>query len=53
MQAREQTSFRIIKRQLDKIGKGLGIEFELVELPTYTEGEDTMHPIIIKPNKVE
>lgn len=52
MQAREQTSFRIIQRQLDKISKGLGIEFDLVELPTYDEGEDTMHPVIVSPRKI-
>lgn len=51
MQAREQTSYRIIQRQLDKLGESLGINFELVELPTYTVEEDTMHPIIITPKQ--
>ncbi|OGM09059.1 hypothetical protein A2159_02825 [Candidatus Woesebacteria bacterium RBG_13_34_9] len=49
MQAREQTSFKIIQRQLQKIGQEVGMDFELIELPTYTEGEDTMHPVIIRP----
>lgn len=49
MQAREQTSYRIIQRQLDKLSLNLGIDFELVELQTYTAGEDTMHPVMIIP----
>lgn len=49
MEARETTSFRIIQRQLDRIGDRLGIEFELEELGKYQEGEDTMHPVVIKP----
>src|SRR5690606_37521967 len=49
MEARETTSYRIIQRQLDKIGNRLGIEFELEELGNYQEGKDTMHPIILRP----
>lgn len=52
MEAREQTSYRILKRQLDKVGKKIGIDFELIELDTYYEGNDTMHPVIIKPKKI-
>lgn len=48
-QARESTSYQIVKRQLDKLGKDAGYNFELIELPTYEVGEDTMHPIIIRP----
>jgi hypothetical protein len=48
-QAREATSYQILKRQLDKLGKDIGFNFELVELPTYEVGEDIMHPIIIRP----
>ncbi len=48
-QARETTSYKIVKRQLDKLGKEAGFSFELIELPTYNVGEDTMHPIIIRP----
>lgn len=48
-QARETTSFRIIQRQLERLGREAGTEFELIELPTYDEGEDTMHPVIIQP----
>lgn len=48
-QARETTSFRIVQRQLERIGREAGVEFELIELPTYEVGEDTMHPIIIQP----
>jgi hypothetical protein len=53
MQAREQTSFRIIQRQLEKISRGLGVEFDLIELPTYAGGEDTMHPVIVSPRRMQ
>jgi hypothetical protein len=48
-QAREATSYQIVKRHLDKIGKDIGFDFELIELPTYEVEEDLMHPIIIRP----
>ena len=48
-QAREATSYQIVKQQLNKLGKDAGFNFELVELPTYEVGEDVMHPIIIRP----
>jgi len=51
-QAREATSYQIVKRQLDRLGKDAGFNFELVELPTYEVGGDVMHPIIIKPTTV-
>lgn len=49
MQAREQTSYRIVQRQLDKVGANLGITFEMEELDSYREGGDTMHPIMLRP----
>lgn len=48
-QARETTSYRIVQRQLERLGNEIGINFELIELPTYNVDYDTMHPIIIKP----
>ena len=48
-QARETTSYRIIKKQIDNLAKQTGTEFELIELPTYEQGDDTMHPIVIQP----
>jgi len=51
MQAREQTSYRILKRQLEAVSKALGIEFNMVELPSYSEGNDSMHPVILVPMK--
>lgn len=52
-QARESTSYKIVKNQLDRLGKDAGLSFELIELPTYTEGQDTMHPIIIRPVSIQ
>lgn len=51
VQARETTSYRIIQRQIEGISQDLGIEIELEELPTYQAGEDTMHPVIIRPRR--
>ena len=48
-QTRETTSYQIIKRHLDKLGKEAGTSFKLTELPTYTLGADTMYPVIIEP----
>ena len=48
-QARETTSYRIIKKQIDNLAKQTGTEFELIELPTYEQGGDTMHPVVIQP----
>ncbi len=47
--ARDTTSYPIIKKQLDNLGKQAGISFKLTELPTYTIGGDIMHPIVIEP----
>ena len=47
-QARETTTYRIIKKQIDNLAKQTGTEFELIELPTYEQGDDTMHPIVIQ-----
>jgi hypothetical protein len=49
MEAREKTSYPIILKQLNKIGKRLGVEFKLNELREYQKGTDTMHPILLKP----
>ncbi|MFH1602267.1 MAG: hypothetical protein ABIB61_04930 [Candidatus Shapirobacteria bacterium] len=48
-QAREATSYKIVQRQLEGLGRDIGVEFKLIELPTYDVGKDTMHPIIIQP----
>ena len=48
-QARETTSYRIIKKQIDNLAKQTGTEFELIELPTYEQGDDTMYPVVIQP----
>lgn len=46
---REQTSYKLITRELDKVGKKLGVEFELEERGSYERGGDTMHSIVIRP----
>jgi hypothetical protein len=48
-EAREQTSYALIKKQFERLGRELGVEFELEELKTYTVGDDIMHPVMIRP----
>jgi len=50
-QAREQTSYVLIQRNLKNIAESIGVDFELEELEPYEEGPDIMHPVIIRPKK--
>jgi hypothetical protein len=47
-QFREKTSYQIITKQLEKLTKDTGIEFETEELDSYKVGDDTMHEVLIK-----
>ena len=47
LEARDSTSYKILKRNLNRMGKDLGTSFKLEELETYKQGEETMHPVII------
>lgn len=59
LQAREQTSYKMFgeghfQRHLEKIKAelledGIDIDFKMRELPIYSSGADTMHPIVIEP----
>ncbi len=51
-QLREQTSYKLVMNQLDKISKSLGIRFEVDELSSYEAGDDTMHEVILRPVKM-
>lgn len=51
-QLREQTSYKLVMNQLDKISKSMGIKFEVEELSTYEMGDDTMHEVILRPVKI-
>lgn len=53
LEARESTSYKIITRQIEKIGSKYGIKFEIEELETYLEGSDVMHRLLITPEKIE
>jgi hypothetical protein len=48
-EARETTSYKLLKRNLDKICKDLNISFELEEGSSYQSGQDTMYPVLIRP----
>ncbi|OGD62369.1 hypothetical protein A2215_02925 [Candidatus Berkelbacteria bacterium RIFOXYA2_FULL_43_10] len=47
-EGREQTSYAIIKRQLDRISKDLGARLEMDEGETHKEGGDIMHPVTLR-----
>ncbi len=46
--ARDKTSYKIIEKQLNKLGKKIGVEFGMEELGSRFEGKDKMHEIIIR-----
>ncbi len=50
-QFREQTSYQIIMKQLEKLSKDTGVKFEAKETNTYMVGNDTMHEVIIRGSK--
>lgn len=49
--AREKTSYQIILKQAEKMGKELGVKFRVEELEEEKKGEDTMHLVKIIPEK--
>jgi hypothetical protein len=51
LQAREQTSFKLIERKLDEISEELGISFARIDFDEYGQGSDIMHPMIIVPKQ--
>lgn len=52
-EAREVSSYKLIMRNLDTWGRSIGIKFELEEGEPYQKGEDVMHPVAIRPIRVE
>jgi len=50
--ARDTTSYRLLVKQLDKIGERLGMRFVMVEEGTSGRGGELMHDIIIRPEKL-
>ena len=42
-------TYEMVKKHLDTLGKDTGYDFEFVELQTYQEEENVMHPFIIRP----
>jgi hypothetical protein len=52
MQAREETSYKIVQKQLEKISEALGVRFKVEEGDEYTYGNSTMHEMTLRPYKV-
>lgn len=51
-EARETTSYKIIVKQMNKIGEKLGISFELEEVKKEDRNSDVMHNVMIRPVKM-
>lgn len=51
MQAREETSYQIVQKQLEKISETLGVRFRVEEGEEYTYGNSTMHEMTLRPYK--
>ncbi|HEY9791513.1 MAG TPA: hypothetical protein V6D22_14015 [Candidatus Obscuribacterales bacterium] len=49
MNAREQTSYKLIMEHLQLLGKRLGYEFEVKDLGEHLDGDSTMHDIVLVP----
>ena len=52
MQAREETSYRILQRQLESISEKLGVQFNVEEGNEYQYGDSTMHGVTLRPRKI-
>jgi len=52
-QARDKTSYRIMERQLKKLGDKVGAEFKMEQVGDYQQGGDTMHKVIIRVKKID
>ncbi len=51
--ARDKTSYRIITKQLGRQASKIGMSFKLQELRSDSAGEDTMHKVMIIPQRTE
>ncbi len=49
VQARENTSYQIIKRNIDSMSRKLGVKIEIDEENAYHQGNDTMHALWLRP----
>ena len=49
MQAREETSYQILRKQLEKISEKLGIHFDMKTGDKYKYGDSMMHEVILRP----
>ncbi len=51
--ARDETSYKLLRKQLDALGKKIGYRLEMQDVGKYTAGESTMHNVLIVPHKIE
>ena len=51
-EARDATSYKIVQKHLEKLGKDYGYSFEAEEIEDYQRGDDLMHAMILRPRKL-
>jgi hypothetical protein len=51
--ARDETSYKLLRKQLDALGKKIGYRLEMQDVGKYTTGTSTMHNVLIVPHKIE
>ncbi len=52
-EARDQTSYPIIAKQINKLGNKYGYTYEMEEMGDYENGADTMHRVVLRPKKIK
>lgn len=52
MEAKDDTSYKLLLRNLERKGRELGVHFELREFTEYSEGDALMHPILVIPHRI-
>ena len=52
MQAREETSYKILQKQIENMSEKFGVRFNIEEGDEYTYGNSTMHEITLRPRRM-
>ena len=50
---RDQTTYKFLKKRIERLTKDSGVEMELVDTGEYSSGEDLMHRVVIRPKTKE
>ncbi len=50
--ARDQTSYSLLTKQIDALGRKIGYRLKMQEVGSYQAGTDTMHNVLIVPHRI-